>query len=545
MKRLSGIILYLYFRFPRLRLFISMLFIFIIFSIAAVIVTQSYDVRTDPQGWERPKQISPRGISSRNPSADIRGNLVAVAFEGDSGGLSRIFASVSVDGGNDFIPPVKIAEFKSSINNNPSVAISKSGEIYVTWYILSEDESNGSIFFAKSADLGLTWSSPERITFGMLMEILPTMVFDDRGVLHLFYTAYSGSSFNLFHAAMTGMKFSESEAMAELSGNIKGSFFPAVKFCRNNAAVVWQAKEENYVDHVYFVRSDDYGRSWSGIERITSGMSNNQAPAIEIYDDIIYMVYMNNSEKSWGIYLLRGYRMGERWDELPVKVSTTNANCYSPDITTGPESELFISWSDLREQKNRIFYRKYSAKNREFSEERKLSVRQAAGRNPVALGTGKKLLVFWEEDGIIAANMSDIFVNSPSVSSRTHPEDSWTKETAAEISWKKPYDESGIAGFATLVDKNPETNPTIQNMRYDASSTLVTGLDDGITYFHIRTVDGAGNMSRTVHYRLQVSANPLAMPVIVSSTHPENGNSTAKNAQLRWAINDKIGRAHV
>src|SRR5208337_2823099 len=111
----------------------------------------------------------------------------------------------------------------------------------------------------------------------------------------------------------------------------------------------------------------------------------------------------------------------------------------------------------------------------------------------------------------------------PVVTSRTHPEGQWSKNTDAIVEWTKPVDDSGIVGYATLVDKNPDTNPSIQNLRYSASRSYVNNLDDGITYFHIRAIDGAGNMSRTVHYKLQVSSNPLAMPVIVSPTHPENG----------------------
>lgn len=538
MRRLSGILFSIYFRFPGVRLFLLMVLIFSVFSITTVIVFQSEDVRTDPQGWERGKQISDRGIESGNPAAESRGNLIAVVYEGKTKGASGIFASVSVNGGADFLQPVRVAEYTSSINKNPGVAISRDGEIYVVWNILSEDEANGAIFFSKSSDLGASWSAPEQITFGMQMEILPVFAFDEKGNLHLFYSAYKDRIFNLFHSVRHEGKFKKPEAVARFKGNIKGAFFPAVKFYKNNAVVLWQTKEESYIDHLYFVKSEDYGESWDDVKKITDGKNNNQAPAIEIHDDIIYLVYMNNSEKNWAINMLRGYRLGDRWDEAPLKVSTTNANCFSPDITLGPDNELFVTWYDLREKGSRIFYRKYSTRTRELLEENKLSVKQAPGRNPVALGSGKRLLVFWDEGGSITMNQSDIFVSSPVVTSRTHPEDQWSRETAAEISWKKPFDESGIAGFATLIDKNPDTNPTIQNQRYDASSTLITGLDDGITYFHIRTIDGAGNMSRPVHYRLQVSSNPLAMPVIVSSTHPENGNATTTDAVLRWAVND-------
>ncbi len=539
MNRLSGYILNLYFRFPGIRLFFTMVIIFIIFSIISVALMISDEVKTDPVGWDKMKFLSAPGVSAKNVHAGRRGNFVAVVFEGSSGNKTVIYSTLSFDGGNSFTEPRVISEFASEISSNPRIAISGKGEIYITWSVISGDETDSRIYLSKSPDMGVTWSNPDVITFGMQMEILPVPVFDDREKFHLFFTSYSGNSFNLFHTSMDENKiFGKPQPVVKVKGTMRGAFSPAIKFVKNYVIVVCQGKEESYNDHLYFTISDNYGKSWSGIDRITTGKFNNQSPAIEVYDDTVYLVYMNNSEKNWSINMLRGYRMGSRWDTDPLKISTTNANCYSPDVTISPDNELFIAWHDLREKVSRIFYRKYSVKGKELLPEGKLSVKQTSGREPLCLTTNKKLLVMWDDGGRIALNFNDNYVMAPSVNSSSHPEDKWSRENSAVIRWNKPYDESGIAGYASITDKNSYTNPTIQNQRSDASSTLLTGLDDGITYFHIRTIDGAGNMSRTVHYKIQVSSNPLATPVIVSSTHPQNLKSDLTDAVFRWAIND-------
>jgi hypothetical protein len=247
---------------------------------------------------------------------------------------------------------------------------------------------------------------------------------------------------------------------------------------------------------------------------------------------------MDNSDKNWGIKLKRGYKMGERWDDEPLKVSETNANCYSPDIILGPDNELIIVWHDLRERGSRIFYRKYSTRSRELLPETKLSMRNAPARNPAGIRAGRNLNLFWEESGRIVSNHTDAAVPPPIVFSRTHSENVWSKKRDAVVEWRSPEDVSGIAGYATLVDNNPDSVPLIQNYRYDVTRAYLNGLNDGVTYFHIRAIDGAGNMSRTVHYRIQVSANPLAMPLVVSPTHPENDKSMSRDAVFRWAVND-------
>ncbi len=539
MKQLFSIISALVFRFPRMRLFAGMVVIFILFSVLTVIFTRSDQVTTDPVGWERFMSYSPLGVVCSNVTGEKNGNTVAIVYEGSRGGKKGIYANVSFDGGISFLAPRRITEFESQVNNTPCVAISDSGEIRVAWYYISPDGSNGKMFQSYSVDMGFSWSEPEQVTFGLPMEILPVIKYDKRNVLHLFFTAYKGPVFTLFHTmAGNDGKFDEPEAVAGMDGDVKGSFFPAVKFAGNRAALVWQAKEKNFADSLFFTGSDDYGRTWSDVEKITPPGSNYQAPSIEIVDRNIFLVFMNNRDRSWGIRMIRSTDDGEHWDSVPLKISDTNANCYSPGISLGPENELYITWHDTREKANRIFLRKYSIPSRELSPETGLSVRRKPGRNAFALNTPRKLIVFWEEAGSIVSLNADMQVSAPVVRSRTHPPDRWTRSTEAVIEWSRPSDESGIAGYATISDRNPDTNPMIQNLRYDVNSAFVNGLEDGITYFHIRAVDGAGNMSRTVHYKLQVSANPLAMPVVISTTHPEYGKSVKTDAIFRWAVND-------
>lgn len=521
-------------------LFLFSVMLFLLFVFISAVVFQSHDVVTDPVGWARPAAISPAGVEANNVNTVRRGNLVAAAYEGEGAGGKNIYVSISFDGGISFIEPVVIAAVDSKINNNPGITVSSGGELHVMWHILSGEESESRIFSSTSSDMGATWSSPASITFGLQLEMLPVPVIDDRDDLHMFFTAYKDGQFNLFHSAKRGKSgsFSNAKPLAALGSNIRGAFFPSVKFEGRKGIIVWQSKEESFIDHLYSVRSDNYGQSWSRVDKITTGRHNNQAPSIEVFDDTVYLVFMDNSDRNWGIRLLRGYNMGARWDEESIKISETNANCYAPHIILGPDNELLIIWHDLRERGSRIFYRKYSTRSKELLPELRLSMRNVPARNPVGVRTGRNLTVFWEESGRIISNHTDITVNPPVVFSRTHPENRWSKNSEAVIEWTKPGDDAGVSGYATLVDNNPESIPSIQNYRHDVNRAYLTGLNDGITYFHIRAIDGAGNMSRTVHYKIQVSANPLAMPLVVSPTHPENEKSLLRDASFRWVVND-------
>lgn len=521
-------------------LFIAGVMMFLLFSFISVIIFQSQDAVTDPVGWGRPQYISPAGVEAKNVSTDRRGNFIISVYEGELASARNIYASISFNNGMSFLDPVVITGFQSEINNNPRVTISSSGEIYVMWHLLSGEESESKIFYSSSKDMGATWSEPGELSFGLQLEMLPIPFFDNRDDLHLFFTAYREGQFNLFHSVRKNNRqvFEPAKSIARLQGNIRGAFFPTVRFDGRKGIVVWQSKEETFIDHLYSVTTDNFGQTWSRVNKVTTGRHNNQAPSVEIHDDTAYLVYIDNSEKNWSVRLLRGYKLGERWDDEPLKVSETNANCYSPDITLGPDNELLIVWHDLREKGSRIFYRKYSTRSRELMPETKLSMRNAPARNPGGVRTGRNLTLFWEESGRIVSNHTDVTVPPPVVSSRTHRENVWSKNRDAVVEWRSPRDSSGIAGYATLVDNNPDSVPSIQNYRYDVTRAYLNGLNDGVTYFHIRAIDGAGNMSRTVHYRIQVSANPLAMPLVISPTHRESEKTMSRDAVFRWVVND-------
>jgi hypothetical protein len=374
------------------------------------------------------------------------------------------------------------------------------------------------------------------------MELLPQIFYDDRNALHLFYHGYHRNFFNLFHVASDDEKtFGDPESLADVS-NLRGAFFPSVYLAGGNIFIAWQGKGELYgvlSDDLFFITSSNYGRSWSSPKRITASTANDAEPSIILYGDTVYCVYQNNDEKNWSIKMLRGSELGRRWDDRPITVSSTNANCYSPRVLPGRSDELVILWYDTRDVKPVVVARKYLLADRKFSPENVLSGAKLAARNPTAVSMGNRIIAMWEETGRIVANYSDIHVDPPAVYSRTHPEDEWSRFPGALMEWKQPPDESGVAGYAVIVNRIPDFIPAVQNVEGRVNTYRVPELDDGITYFHIRAIDGSGNYSRTVHYRLQISRTPLAMPVVVSPTHPEAKAAPSRSPVFRWSTEEK------
>ncbi len=499
-------------------------------------------VSTLPVGWEKDILISPAGMDAKNVHVASRGNLVAMTYEAADKEQNRIYIALSFDGGATFLDPVAIGNVDRTIDHLPRVAVSPQGHIAVVWQSLMPEDSNSRVFFVTSPDMGATWSAPVRLNLGTGTELLPQALYDDMNRLHLFFHGHLEGIFNLFHCRSDDEKtFSRPYSMVSI-GNLRGAFFPAIHTSGGNIYVIWQGKGELLgvlSDDLFFITSGNYGKSWSNPRRITSSRQNDAAPSILMFRDVLYCVYQNNDQKNWAIKMIRGYNGGVRWDDVPLQVSDTNANCYAPVIIKGKEEEMVVLWYDSRDVIPGIMARKFIASESRFSTEIKLSREKVAARSPVGISARGRVIALWQEGQRIIAKYSDIHIDPPEVFSKTHPDDRWSKLPDAKIEWKPPVDESGVSGYAVFINKEPEFIPTVQNLEGNMRTYRVPSLDDGITYFHIRAVDGAGNFSRPVHYKLKVSRTPLPMPVVVSPTHPEATAVNLRRSVVRWSIEQK------
>lgn len=532
---------------PFYKRFAWVIFTASLLSLVFILTFQTSKISSSPVGWDKSIAITPNNLTVKNFRADYRGNIIAVVYEGERKKNSAIYISISFDEGKTFLNPISITSMPSQTDRNPDISISNKGHIAVVWQVLTEEDPNSHIYYSISTNMGAEWSDPAKLKSFTEMELIPRALYDGRNRLHIFYNAYNKGSFNLFQVVREENTFGEPESLVNISEGLRGAFFPALHASEENIYLVWQGKEkikEMLTDDLYFIKSGNYGRTWSSKKLLTKNTSRDSSPFITSYKDIIYLVYQNNETKNWAIKLMRGLENGDKWDD-PVTVSETNADCFSPVVMKTSDDNLYIVWYDSRQKIPGIFTRKLAPDTGRFTGEAMLSRIKKAARTPYAVSLGKKAIVIWEETGRIIAKGTDVYVKPPIIYSSTHPEDKWVKSSRAVIKWRPPSDESGIAGYATFLKKpddysDIDIDPTVPNIEGNASEYRTPPLEDGISYFYIRAIDGAGNYSRTARYRLQVSKNPPAMPVISSPTHPDGESSDMLNADLNWSIEDKV-----
>lgn len=89
---------------------------------------------------------------------------------------------------------------------------------------------------------------------------------------------------------------------------------------------------------------------------------------------------------------------------------------------------------------------------------------------------------------------------APNITSSTHPDSSkWYNSNNVDLSWNLGTE---IIAARTLLDKNPNSIP---NVLYDPaiSGKMLTGLEDGIWYFHVQLKNNSG-WGDVKHFKIQI-----------------------------------------
>jgi hypothetical protein len=550
MKRILFSIILLYTRYPFLRAF-QWLIIIAIPSLIFFYVFRPSSVETYPVGWERSFYISPPFIEAKNPHISRRGNIIAVVYQGSEvekkERVHHIYTSLSLNGGRSYLAPIKIAPVSGTLDHNPIAAISSLGHIAVAWQNIVPPKSNSRLFYSFSQDMGASWSQPTEL--GIIrdsatesdMDMLPVLEFDDRNRLHIFYHALRGDVFNLFYSSSDDAKtFTVPRKLVDVSEGLRGAFFPAVRFRGGEIYIVWQGRKlaaKQFIDDLYFLKSTNYGSSFSRSRAITYGLGSSASPSIEVRGNSVYVAYQNNRDKTWGIWLSASRNGGESWD-APMKISDTNANCYAPSVVQSSADELLFIWYDLRGRQPALFSRKLSLEDGKMQASTMISKQDIPAVAPMAVNVDKKVVVAWREGSRIMTNFTDIYVAPPLVTSPTHPEDRWSRAPSALIDIRPPEDEAGIKFYSVVVNQDPNYNPPdVESISGRITRYQTALLDDGVHYVHIRAVDNAGNVSKTVHYKLQISRSPAQVSELKSPTHKEGVPDNAKTAEFKWDVN--------
>jgi len=174
-----------------------------------------------------------------------------------------IYFARSGDMGTTWSDPVIINDGVSGSAETPDIAVGSDNTLYVVWH--DSRAGNPDIYIAQSSDGGQTWGANLQINDNTTMtnQLIPSITVDISGTLHVAWEDYRNNNADIYASASIdgGRSWSSNVKLNDdTEGAIQG--YPILIAVRNTIYAAWKDTRSGLPD-IYFSKSSDDGSTWS------------------------------------------------------------------------------------------------------------------------------------------------------------------------------------------------------------------------------------------------------------------------------------------
>ena len=236
---------------------------------------------------------------------------------------SDIFFSKSSDHGKSFSKPINLS---NSILKTVDSAIGVfENNIYIVWNDMTKNSTD--IFFAKSTDKGDTFSKPLNLSNSSGTPIIlrdGSLAVSDGKIFLVWYDESEKDNYIFFtRSTDEGLTFSTPINLSQSNATTK---FAQVVANGKNVYVVWHDYSQGNGD-IFLRESNDYGATFGSIKNLSNDKDESTlfilGPQIALSEDSVFTVWQSKSKDSSGIFLTSFSKDSNQTDS-PFELSTLN-----------------------------------------------------------------------------------------------------------------------------------------------------------------------------------------------------------------------------
>jgi len=305
--------------------------------------------------WTPAKRLTWTSGASYYPAVavDSSGN-VYVVWQDDTLGNFEIYHKNSTDGGTTWTQSKRLST-TSGGSAYPTIAVDASGDLHAFWH--DDTPGNSEIYYRKSSDGGATWSTSKRLTWTPGGSFGPVTVFDSQGNFHMVWYDETPANHEIYYTKSTdgGITWSTSKRLTWTSG---GSYLPVIAVdSSDNLHVVWSDETPGNAE-IYYVNSPDGGTTWATSKRLTWNAGASVYPAIAV-DSLgnPHVVWHDNTSGDSEVYYKSSPDGGASWT-TSKRLTMTSGGSYVPAIAVDSSDNLHLVWMDTAPGNLEIYYMK-------------------------------------------------------------------------------------------------------------------------------------------------------------------------------------------
>jgi hypothetical protein len=353
------------------------------------------------QIFSPPKNVSntPGGSGESRVAVDGRGNINVIWNDNTPGNLEIFFAR-STDLGTTFSAPKNISH-NTGASFSPQMAVDSAGNINVVW--TDNTPGNDDIFFSRSSDGGTTFSTPLNLSHNGGNSFNTQIAVDSAGNINVVWEDDTLGNLEIFFARSTngGVTFS---APLDISNNTGMSEIPEIAVDRaGHIDIAWQDNTLGNLD-VLFARSND-GITFSTPQNLSnnSGASIFVQPAVDSSGNI-YLVWEDTTPLNTGVLFSRSTDGGSTFS-TPQNLLNGGIAQF-PRIVVDTGGKIDVVWEDNAPGSFNIFFSRSSDGGITFSAPQNLSNNtDLAHLAQLAVDSNGNINVVWQEGSAIKADI--------------------------------------------------------------------------------------------------------------------------------------------
>jgi hypothetical protein len=296
--------------------------------------------------------------------------------------------------------------------NDPALAISKSGDMALTYQWRQENPRRKQIRLARSDDGGKTWTQPEgalntgdkgfepQVAWGQGKQMVVVWSDERRGVRAFdIYARRSPDGGVTWDEEVLLSHFPESlgndlHARPTLIGDGNGRYW-----------TVWVGLRAGR-SSLYLNRSTDGGRTWSDPVPLSGDSISVYEQSLHQIDDRMLLVWHDTRTGRDRAYAVTSTDGGVTWTS-PVRVDhlpdSSPANVGSTSVVLTSRGEALVSWQDARNGRTDVFVARSTDWGRTWgSEDQRMDMDEpgtaVSGRSALAKAPDGRVAIVWEDD---------------------------------------------------------------------------------------------------------------------------------------------------
>jgi len=147
--------------------------------------------------WSPARRLTWNSGSSCYPDIAVDSDgVIHVVWMDKTPGNNEIYHARSSDGGSTWSDAKRVT-WAGGECFVPAMAIDASNEVHVVWYNVTADDYQ--LYYKKSTDKGLTWTSAQKLTWGSGTSLDPAMAIDSAGTLHVVWRNAAAGNFEIYY----------------------------------------------------------------------------------------------------------------------------------------------------------------------------------------------------------------------------------------------------------------------------------------------------------------------------------------------------------